>query len=200
NFYPPSSDARSDFWVSSTSGGALMANSLLWAGKVPPIILTGPTNLIKSPGGAAAFNVTATGLPPLTYQWSKSGAVIPGATTSSLSFSSQTSSNGLYTVMVSNVYGVAISQAGTLNSPVHFLPVSLSSSGAFPLLLGAADGTPLTAYRASRISIYSTTNVSAPFATWTPVAAPLFLSNGLVWVEGLSVTNSHTFFRAAEAP
>lgn len=200
NFYPPSSDARSDFWVSSTSGGALMANSLLWAGKVPPIILTGPTNLIKSGGGTATFNVTATGLPPLTYQWSKNGAVIPGATKSSLSFSSQTSSNGLYTVIVSNVYGVAISQAGTLNSPIHFLPVSLSSNGAFPLLLGAADGTPLTPYRASRISIYSTTNVTAPFATWTPVSAPLFLSNGVVWVEGLSVTNSHTFFRAAEAP
>jgi len=28
NFYPPSSDARSDFWVSSTDGALLMANSL----------------------------------------------------------------------------------------------------------------------------------------------------------------------------
>lgn len=30
NFYPPSSDVRSDFWSSSTQGGQLMANALLW--------------------------------------------------------------------------------------------------------------------------------------------------------------------------
>jgi hypothetical protein len=199
NFYPPSSDARTDLWVSSTSGGALMANSLLWAGRVPPIILTGPTNLIKS-GGTATFNVSAAGLPPLTYQWRKNGAIISNATTNSLSFTAQTSSNGLYTVLVSNVYGVAISQAGSLNSPVRFLPVTISSTGAFPLLLAASDGSPLTAYRASRISIYSTTNVGSSFATWKLVSAPFVLSNGIVWVEGLSVTNSQTFFRATEAP
>ena len=32
NFYPPSSNARSDFWEASTDGGRLMANALLWAG------------------------------------------------------------------------------------------------------------------------------------------------------------------------
>jgi len=31
NFYPPSSDARSDFWLSNTDGARLMANALLWA-------------------------------------------------------------------------------------------------------------------------------------------------------------------------
>jgi hypothetical protein len=200
NFYPPSSDARSDFWVSSTSGGALMANSLLWAGKVPPIILTGPSNFIESAGGSATFNVTATGLPPLTYQWRKNGTVLPGATTSSLSFTAQSSSNGLYTVVVSNIYGVAISEGGTLNSPVRFLPFSISPNGAIPLVLGAADGSALTAYRASRIRIYSTTNVESPFATWNPVAAILVLSNGVVQVEGLSVASSQMFFRAVEAP
>lgn len=30
NFYPPSSDARSDFWNSTTNGGLLMANALTW--------------------------------------------------------------------------------------------------------------------------------------------------------------------------
>jgi hypothetical protein len=29
-FYPPSSDVRSDFWVSSTDGALLMANALTW--------------------------------------------------------------------------------------------------------------------------------------------------------------------------
>lgn len=30
NFYPPSSDARGDFWTASTDGARLMANALLW--------------------------------------------------------------------------------------------------------------------------------------------------------------------------
>lgn len=32
NFWPPSSDARSDLWPASTDGGLLMANALKWAG------------------------------------------------------------------------------------------------------------------------------------------------------------------------
>jgi hypothetical protein len=32
NFFPPSSDARPDFWTSSTSGATLMANALAYAG------------------------------------------------------------------------------------------------------------------------------------------------------------------------
>ncbi len=200
NFYPPSSDARADFWVSSTSGGTLMANSLLWAGKVPPIIVTGPANLVESPGGSATFSITAAGLPPLTYQWRKNGVIIPGATTNSLSFTAQTASNGMYEVVVSNAYGIAVSEISTLNSPVYFLPFSISQGGSFPLLLGAADGSPLTAYRASRLSVYSTTNLTQPFATWTKLANPLVLTNGVVWVQGLSVSNSQMFFRVSESP
>jgi hypothetical protein len=30
NFFPPSSDSRDDFWVQSTDGAKIMANSLLW--------------------------------------------------------------------------------------------------------------------------------------------------------------------------
>ncbi len=31
NFYPPSSDARADFWTANTDGARLIANALLWA-------------------------------------------------------------------------------------------------------------------------------------------------------------------------
>ncbi len=33
NFFPPSSDARSDFWVSSTNGALIMGNALIWAAR-----------------------------------------------------------------------------------------------------------------------------------------------------------------------
>lgn len=32
NFFPPSSDARGDFWAATTDGARLMANALLWTG------------------------------------------------------------------------------------------------------------------------------------------------------------------------
>lgn len=40
NLYPPSSDARSDFWSSSSQGGLLMANALSYVGK-PKILVCG---------------------------------------------------------------------------------------------------------------------------------------------------------------
>src|SRR5579883_40077 len=35
NFYPPSTDSRSDFWKTTTSGVTLMANSLIWVATYP---------------------------------------------------------------------------------------------------------------------------------------------------------------------
>jgi hypothetical protein len=200
NFYPPSSDARSDFWDSSTSGGLLMANSLLWAGKVPPLILSGPASQVQPIGGSATFTVNAVGLPPLAYQWYQNGSNIAGATTNSLTFAVQTNGAGQYSVIVSNSYGLAISEMAALNSPIHFLPFTVSAGGAFSLYLGTADGSPLTADRASRINIFSTTDLSLPFSQWMPLATLPTLTNGLLWVQGLSVTNSETFFQAVESP
>ncbi|WP_222615311.1 Ig-like domain-containing protein [Persicimonas caeni] len=37
NFFPPSSDIRSDFWESNTDGTQLMVNALTWGGGVPPV-------------------------------------------------------------------------------------------------------------------------------------------------------------------
>ena len=199
NFYPPSSDARTDFWASSTSGGTLMANSLLWSGKVPPLILMGPTNLILSAGAPAAFNVAATGLPPLSYQWRKNGTNIPGATEEFIPVHGADRQQRSLLRGGSNTYGIAVSEIAALNSPVRLLPAG-GSPGAVALLLEAADGSPLTAYRASRIYLYSATNAAQPFSTWTLSSNPLFLSNGVVWVQGLTATNTKTFFRASEAP
>jgi hypothetical protein len=52
NFYPPSSDARSDFWVSGTDGGVIMANALLFSGGLD---VPEPTTLALAGLGGAAF-------------------------------------------------------------------------------------------------------------------------------------------------
>lgn len=63
NFYPPSSSIRSDFWTASTDGAKLLANALVVADRVPPVI-TVPADMrveATSPAGApVTFVVTAT--------------------------------------------------------------------------------------------------------------------------------------------
>lgn len=81
-----------------------------------PIITVPPSSQTVALGGSATFSVTATGDAPLTYQWSKDEAEIPGATTSSLTFNPvQASDAGSYTVTVSNSVGSATSTAAVLD-------------------------------------------------------------------------------------
>jgi hypothetical protein len=58
----------------------------------------------------------------------------------------------------------------------------------------------LTADRAGRIQLFASTNLAA-FTNWSPLANPLVLTNGLLRVDGLSISNfSRRFFRAVESP
>ena len=79
NFYPPSSDARSDFWDASTDGARLMANALQFvapgATNHVPTVTTGPAQTQEATGpSGATFTVTAAGSDPdndpLTLTWS----------------------------------------------------------------------------------------------------------------------------------
>ena len=64
---------------------------------------------VPAVGGAASFNVTATGLPPLTYQWIKDGVSIPGATQSTLNLRNVGPVQiGKYTVVVGDASGKTV--------------------------------------------------------------------------------------------
>jgi len=67
-------------------------------------------------GDTARFKVTATGSPPLQYQWRKNGADIPGATNSSYTTPATVAAdNGsLFSVVVSNSGGSVTSNDATL--------------------------------------------------------------------------------------
>src|SRR4029077_20256410 len=61
------------------------------------------------------FTVAASGSEPLSYQWSKEGSELPGATGPSLTLSGvQLADAGSYSVEVSNAAGVATSAPATL--------------------------------------------------------------------------------------
>jgi Concanavalin A-like lectin/glucanases superfamily/Immunoglobulin domain len=86
------------------------------AGKCKSATITSqPQNLTLGVGANAQFNVAATGIPPLTYQWRFNEANLAGATNSSLTISNiQPLNAGSYTVVVSNFLGSATSSVALL--------------------------------------------------------------------------------------
>jgi hypothetical protein len=111
------------------SGGAVVNG-------VAPTITTQPQNQSVTAGGTVTFTVVASGTAPLSYQWSKNGAAIAAATSSSYTTpATMTGDNGSkFSVQVSNAAGGQMSNAATLtvNAPP---PISVGDRN----LEGAGD-------------------------------------------------------------
>ena len=75
-----------------------------------PVITQQPTNQSRCVGQSAMFAVSATGTPPLRYQWQKNGVPIAGGTNANLALESLHSGHAAnYAVVVSNVAGSTLS-------------------------------------------------------------------------------------------
>jgi hypothetical protein len=78
------------------------------ASAIAPLIVTAPQAQTRPEGLSTSFSVTAVGSAPLSYQWRKNGANLPGATNSTLAFPAAIADSGAsYSVVVSNPYGSA---------------------------------------------------------------------------------------------
>lgn len=89
------------------------------AGKCPvptaAAITVQPQNKTVVFGSTVSFSVTASGTPPLTYQWRRDSNTLAGATNASLTVTNaQQPQAGDYSVVVSNAYGSATSSNATL--------------------------------------------------------------------------------------
>ena len=92
---------------------------------VQPTIVNQPISATVATGQPAAFSVSALGTPPLSYQWQKNNANIPGATNSTFSIS-QTSEgdSGEYRVIVTNAAGNVTSNVAMLSVISNELPTA----------------------------------------------------------------------------
>ncbi|BET67442.1 hypothetical protein ASA1KI_23600 [Opitutales bacterium ASA1] len=80
-----------------------------------PVFLVHPESRSVDPGANVTFNVSVTGVPTPTLQWTKDGVAIPGATGSSLSLLLVGAQQaGVYAVVATNSEGSATSTAATL--------------------------------------------------------------------------------------
>ena len=101
------------------------------------VLGTPPTiNGVQPPGlkvlvdQPAAFNVSVSGSTPFTFQWSRNGQRLPGATTGTFSTpAAQLADAGDYTVLVKNSLGSAVSPVATLTVvPTVPLPSAVNST------------------------------------------------------------------------
>jgi len=77
-----------------------------------PVITMSPQNAVVCAADTVVWSGYAAGVPPLSYQWRKNGAAIPGATTSSLGLTNVSAGDfGSYDLVVTNLYGSAVSAA-----------------------------------------------------------------------------------------
>ena len=106
----------------ATSIGAVLTVS---GSAFAPIFQYQPSPTSVTVGGTASLAVGIVGSPPITYQWSKNGVAIPGATSSSLTFpTAALSDTGAYSVVIADPAGTVTSSSASLTvSPVGGPPV-----------------------------------------------------------------------------
>jgi glucose/arabinose dehydrogenase len=82
----------------------------------PPQIVSQPASKTVGTGQTATFSVSASGTPPLSYQWQRNNVDIAGATSSSYTTPSLTRSDSgsTFRCRVTNSFGTAMSNSATL--------------------------------------------------------------------------------------
>lgn len=177
------SDAGSyDVVVSNSAGSVTSSAATLTvtdsAGVVAPAITTQPAAQTVSTGSSVTLTVVASGSTPLTYQWSRDGAALSGATSASYTIAAAaTSDAGSYTVVVTN-------SAGAVTSDAAVLTVSTSTSTGSSAQ-SAAVTTSAQAFLATlTTSQQSTAQLSWSLASarrWSNLPAALSSRNGVSW-------------------
>jgi Immunoglobulin domain len=118
-------------WTCAGSGGGTTASCSAQpqsGSAVAPTITTQPQSQTVTAGSTATFSVVASGTTPLSYQWSKNGAAIAGATSASYTTPAtvSTDSGSTFTVKVSNSAGSQTSNAATLTVNTGGSAISVS--------------------------------------------------------------------------
>ncbi len=108
--------------VAAIYAAGLIGKPLNYAvpGLAPVIVTNLPTSVSVASGSSVTLSVTPNGSGPFTYQWRFNGVAIPGATNATLILAGvgsggiDSSSEGVYTVLVSNGYGGVMSSKAVL--------------------------------------------------------------------------------------
>ena len=168
--------------VSNSAGSATSNAATLTDTVVAPTITKQPVSQSVTVGQTATFSVTASGTAPLTYQWSKGGTVISGATASNYTTPGTTiSDNGAqFTVVVSNSAGSATSNAATLTvNSASQLTASTTNLNLGNVSTGSSESLPVTITNTGGSSVaISKVSISGAGVSTTGISIGQILSAG----------------------
>ncbi len=116
--------------VSNLLGSVTSVPVALTINAAAPAITLQPVSVTTMQGQTVVFSVTASGAPPLAYQWYANCAnPIAGSTLSTLRLKAvQPTDSGNYCVAVSNNYGRVLSQPATLRVLVQPSPITINQT------------------------------------------------------------------------
>jgi hypothetical protein len=120
--------------ISNSAGSTTSSSATLIVNSNPsivvgtsPVITVQPSSQVAFAGTSVTLFADASGDPVPTFQWFKNNVAIPGATNSTLTFSSAISGNsGTYSVAAANSNGTIVSSGATLTVARSSALVALS--------------------------------------------------------------------------
>jgi hypothetical protein len=124
-FVPPAGGAYTiNVAAAGAAGGAALLEifevDLQRSTTIPVTIVAMPTSVAVNLGQSASFGVVTTGRPTPTFQWSKDGNMIGGATDSKMSVDqTQTADTGVYSVLITNGGTPILAMATLTVTPNH---------------------------------------------------------------------------------
>jgi hypothetical protein len=130
--------------VTNAFGSITSTSATLTVSSQAPAITTQPAQAIVPTNSDATFTVTATGAPPLSYQWRFNNSNLAAQTASALVLHSvQLSNAGNYLVVVTNNFGAVTSSPALLKlmtAPLSITPAVVSNSPNLNLLFSSQTG------------------------------------------------------------
>ena len=156
-----------------------------------PQITAQPAGVISQLGASVSLSVTASGMDPLAYQWSRDGVNVAGATNSTLNFNPvQAAHAGHYTVVVSNPVAPLTSAEAILIAPplnqVQYQILSVNGQRQLRLFGPAGLGTFLQA--------------STNLVTWTSIYTNQSTSGTLDFTETQVPAFVQRYYRFSAEP
>lgn len=161
------SDTATYTVVVSNAFGSVQSTGAIITVSSPPIITTNPVSQTVLAGTNLTLAASAIGTPPLNYQWLFNGSPLNGAVLNQLGLTNaQSLHSGLYSLLVSNAYGVTESSPAlvTVLESVPYILKQLTNTAAFlggvaTFAVEARGSTPMTyQWRFNGIDILNATN------------------------------------------
>jgi hypothetical protein len=183
--------------VANSSGSVTSAQTVLSV-LDPPVITAHPLSQAASMGATVLLSVSASGAPPLSYQWLKASTNLPGATGTTFSLTNVgRRDSGTYVALVSNPGGSTLSSNAiiTVSVPQRLCFREIQPDGTIVLMSCDADGGALTPEDLPDFEAQTSTNLT----DWVTLSGALTLTNGsLVLLDCGSTNWPARFYRIIE--